>query len=125
MPSVASGRSRSGARDVIRTVARHRICCLICFRYRSQPPLNSRIFLTNTFMDIKRTVLWVVFSLSLLILWDKWMTTNGKPSMFFPTATQIAKPATGTGATGGGAKVDVAQASAIGVGATGSGGAAA
>ena len=44
-------------------------------------------------MDIKRTVLWVVFSLSLLILWDNWMRSTGKPSMFFPTATQQAKPA--------------------------------
>ncbi|MDB5795708.1 MAG: rane protein insertase YidC [Noviherbaspirillum sp.] len=44
-------------------------------------------------MDIQRTVLWVVFSLSLLILWDNWMRYNGKQSMFFPTATQQAKPA--------------------------------
>ncbi len=36
-------------------------------------------------MDIQRTVLWVVFSMSLLILWDNWMRYNGKPSMFFPT----------------------------------------
>ncbi|MES2833042.1 MAG: membrane protein insertase YidC [Pseudomonadota bacterium] len=41
-------------------------------------------------MDIKRTVLWVVFSLSLLILWDNWMRASGKPSMFFPTATSVA-----------------------------------
>jgi YidC/Oxa1 family membrane protein insertase len=38
-------------------------------------------------MDIKRTVLWVVFSMSLLILWDNWMRHTGKPSMFFPTPT--------------------------------------
>jgi YidC/Oxa1 family membrane protein insertase len=42
-------------------------------------------------MDIKRTVLWVVFSLSLLLLWDNWMRSIGKPSMFFPNATQSAK----------------------------------
>ena len=53
-------------------------------------------------MDIRRTVLWVVFSLSLLILWDNWMRYNGKQSMFFPTATQTAKPAT-TGAAPGAA----------------------
>jgi YidC/Oxa1 family membrane protein insertase len=47
----------------------------------------------NRKMDIKRTVLWVVFSLSLILLWDNWMRYNGKPSMFFPTATQQAKPA--------------------------------
>ena len=44
-------------------------------------------------MDIKRTVLWVVFSFSLLLLWDSWQRHNGKPSMFFPTATQEATPA--------------------------------
>ena len=36
-------------------------------------------------MDIKRTVLWVIFSMSLLLLWDNWMRANGKQSMFFPT----------------------------------------
>lgn len=46
-------------------------------------------------MDIKRTALWIVFSLSLLLLWDNWMRHNGKQSMFFPTATQQAKPAAG------------------------------
>jgi YidC/Oxa1 family membrane protein insertase len=47
-------------------------------------------------MDIKRTVLWVVLSLSLLMLWDNWMRYNGKPSMFFPEASQQVK----TGQTG-------------------------
>lgn len=37
-------------------------------------------------MDIKRTVLWVVFSFSLLLLWDSWMRHNGHQSMFFPSA---------------------------------------
>ncbi|MFZ6799335.1 membrane protein insertase YidC [Undibacterium sp. Di24W] len=45
-------------------------------------------------MDIKRTVLWVIFSMSLLLLWDNWMRHNGKQSMFFPaTTTQQAKNA--------------------------------
>lgn len=43
-------------------------------------------------MDIKRTILWVVFSMTLLILWDNWMRSNGNPSMFFPNAEQKAKP---------------------------------
>ncbi|HEY8605957.1 MAG TPA: membrane protein insertase YidC [Noviherbaspirillum sp.] len=47
-------------------------------------------------MDIQRTVLWVVFSLSLLLLWDNWMRYNGKQSLFFPSATQqAAAPAAG------------------------------
>ncbi|MBR7801454.1 membrane protein insertase YidC [Undibacterium fentianense] len=44
-------------------------------------------------MDIKRTVLWVIFSMSLLLLWDNWMKHNGKQSMFFPTQNQQAKNA--------------------------------
>jgi YidC/Oxa1 family membrane protein insertase len=63
-------------------------------------------------MDIKRTVLWVVFSLSLLLLWDNWMRHTGKPSMFFPSANQQAKPAE-TGA-GGPANVAVPQQPASG-----------
>ncbi len=39
-------------------------------------------------MDIKRTILWLVFSLSLLLLWDHWMLANGKPSLFSPAPTQ-------------------------------------
>ena len=58
-------------------------------------------------MDIQRTVLWVVLSLSLLLLWDNWMRYNGKPSMFFPTATQqAAAPAAGNAP---GARADVPQ----------------
>jgi YidC/Oxa1 family membrane protein insertase len=62
-------------------------------------------------MDIQRTVLWVVFSLSLLILWDNWMRYNGKQSMFFPTATQQAKPAAGAGNAPASARSDVPQSS--------------
>lgn len=36
-------------------------------------------------MDIKRTFLWVIFTMSLVLLWDKWMQHSGKSSMFFPT----------------------------------------
>jgi len=37
-------------------------------------------------MDInKRTILWIVFAVSLVILWNNWMVSTGKPSMFSPT----------------------------------------
>jgi YidC/Oxa1 family membrane protein insertase len=53
-------------------------------------------------MDIKRTVLWIVFSFSLIMLWDNWMRYNGKASLFFPTpVTQQAKPAAGGAAPAG------------------------
>jgi YidC/Oxa1 family membrane protein insertase len=47
-------------------------------------------------MDIKRTVLLVVFSLSLLMLWENWNVYNGGPSMFAPeqNAAVTTTPAT-------------------------------
>ena len=39
----------------------------------------------------KRIVLWIVFLMSLLLLWERWQTFNGRPSMFFPSATQTVK----------------------------------
>ncbi|HUH61283.1 MAG TPA: membrane protein insertase YidC [Candidimonas sp.] len=41
-------------------------------------------------MDIRRTILWMIFSFSLLLLWNNWQVHNGKPSLFgnSPTATQ-------------------------------------
>ncbi|MDQ7982460.1 membrane protein insertase YidC [Paraburkholderia sp. SARCC-3016] len=38
-------------------------------------------------MDIKRTVLWVIFFVSLVMLFDNWQRFHGHPSMFFPSAT--------------------------------------
>jgi len=36
-------------------------------------------------MDInKRTVLWIVFAISLIVLWNNWMVYNGKQSLFSP-----------------------------------------
>src|SRR5690606_16722508 len=36
-------------------------------------------------MDIRRTILWMIFSLSLLLLWNNWQVHNGKASLFGPT----------------------------------------
>jgi len=33
-------------------------------------------------MDIRRTVLWMIFSFSLLLLWNNWQVHNGRPSLF-------------------------------------------
>ena len=35
-------------------------------------------------MDIKRTVLWVIFFMSAVMLFDNWQRDHGRPSMFFP-----------------------------------------
>ncbi|WP_211442685.1 membrane protein insertase YidC [Collimonas humicola] len=71
-------------------------------------------------MDIKRTVLWVVFSVSLLFLWDQWQRHNGQPSLFFPGTAQTAPAApaaTGPASAAAGASTDVPQASASAAGA--------
>src|SRR3546814_17599874 len=48
-------------------------------------------------MDIRRTVLWMIFSFSLLLLWNNWQVHNGKPSLFggSPTTQTVKSPANG------------------------------
>ena len=41
--------------------------------------------------DMRRTLLWVVFSMSLFLIWDAWNKHNGNPSLFSPAPA--AKPA--------------------------------
>jgi hypothetical protein len=47
--------------------------------------------------DIRRTLLWVVFTMSLVLLWDGWNKHTGQPSMFSasprPAAAVSAAPA--------------------------------
>ena len=43
-------------------------------------------------MDInKRTILWIVFALSLVVLYNNWMVSSGHQSMFAPAPAQTAK----------------------------------
>ena len=37
--------------------------------------------------DIRRTILWVVFGFSLVMLWDQWQIHNGRKPTFFPSTT--------------------------------------
>ena len=37
-------------------------------------------------MDTRRTILWIVFSVSLFMIWDNWQRFNGRASMFGPPA---------------------------------------
>ena len=43
--------------------------------------------------DIRRTALWVVFTMSLVLLWDGWQKHNGQPSMFNPGKAVATAPA--------------------------------
>jgi YidC/Oxa1 family membrane protein insertase len=52
--------------------------------------------------DIRRTILWVIFGFSMVLLWDQWQVFNGHKATFFPSATQTAKapvPASSTAVT--------------------------
>jgi YidC/Oxa1 family membrane protein insertase len=41
--------------------------------------------------DIRRTILWVIFGFSMVLLWDQWQIHNGRQATFFPTP--VAAPA--------------------------------
>ena len=36
--------------------------------------------------DIRRTILWVIFGFSMVLLWDKWQLHNGNKATFFPSS---------------------------------------
>jgi YidC/Oxa1 family membrane protein insertase len=38
--------------------------------------------------DIRRTILWVIFGFSMVLLWDQWQVHNGKAATFFPQGTK-------------------------------------
>ena len=41
--------------------------------------------------DIRRTILWVVFGFSLVMLWDQWQIHNGRKPTFFPSNVKVAQ----------------------------------
>ena len=44
--------------------------------------------------DIRRTILWVIFGFSMVLLWDQWQVFNGQKPTFFPPATTTTKTPT-------------------------------
>jgi YidC/Oxa1 family membrane protein insertase len=71
-------------------------------------------------MDIKRTVLWVIFFMSVVLLFDNWQRDHGRPSMFFPntTPTKTAGTAASGTTTPGTQPADLPATSATAPGAT-------
>ena len=63
----------------------------------------------------KRTILWIVFAVSLVVLWNNWMVSNGKQSMFSPTppAKVAQAPANGAANTTTGVPAAGAQPGAV------------
>ncbi|MEO6017932.1 MAG: membrane protein insertase YidC, partial [Polaromonas sp.] len=43
--------------------------------------------------DIRRTILWVIFGFSMVLLWDQWQVHNGHKPTFFPGSSNSAKSA--------------------------------
>ena len=58
--------------------------------------------------EMRRTLLWVVFSMSLVLLWDGWNKHNGRESMFGPTKVAEVAPQ-GVPAAGGPASASLPQ----------------
>jgi len=50
--------------------------------------------------DIRRTILWVIFGFSMVLLWDRWQVHNGHPATFLPTAPKPAAVASAPGGNG-------------------------
>lgn len=49
--------------------------------------------------DIRRTILWVIFGFSLVMLWDQWQVYNGKQATFFPSGKPAATAQAPAGTT--------------------------
>ena len=58
--------------------------------------------------EMRRTLLWVVFSMSLVLLWDAWNKHNGQPSMF--SGAKVAQTASSGPAPAGSAATPTAAA---------------
>jgi YidC/Oxa1 family membrane protein insertase len=71
--------------------------------------------------DIRRSILWVVFGLCMVLIWDKWQIHNGKQPTFFPSATPPAATAPAA-ANGGQAATPAAVPAAAGSDAAPAGG---
>ena len=60
--------------------------------------------------DIRRTILWVIFGFSMVLLWDQWQIFNGQKPTFFPGATIPAKSGSTPSVAGAGSAASVPSA---------------
>ncbi|OOG53369.1 membrane protein insertase YidC [Polaromonas sp. C04] len=47
--------------------------------------------------DIRRTILWVIFGFSMVLLWDQWQVYNGHKATFFPSPAAVTARAPASG----------------------------
>ncbi len=55
--------------------------------------------------DIRRTILWVIFGFSMVLLWDQWQVYNGHKATFFPSPASKVAAAVAPGAPSSGVPV--------------------
>ena len=55
--------------------------------------------------DIRRTILWVIFGFSMVLLWDQWQVFHGQKATFFPSSSQTVKASGGAAPVSGNAAV--------------------
>ena len=60
--------------------------------------------------DIRRTILWVIFGFSLVLLWDQWQVFNGRNPTFLPSTKPHATATAPVAAPAGAASSAVPQA---------------
>ena len=63
--------------------------------------------------DIRRTILWVIFGFSIILLWDNWQVHNGKQATFFPAPPKAASTANAVGQPNTAAPVAAASPSSV------------
>ena len=63
--------------------------------------------------DIRRTILWVIFAFSLVMLWDQWQVYNGHKATFFPSAYNVAARASAPASAAASATPPAASATAV------------
>jgi YidC/Oxa1 family membrane protein insertase len=64
--------------------------------------------------DIRRSILWVIFGFSMIMLWDAWQVHNGNKATFFPSPSKTAT-ATATAASAAGVPASSAVPGAVAV----------
>jgi YidC/Oxa1 family membrane protein insertase len=62
--------------------------------------------------DIRRSILWVVFGFSMVLLWDQWQVYNGHKATFFPSPTPAASAPAAAGSKPADNSVPAANATA-------------
>ena len=62
--------------------------------------------------DIRRTILWVIFGFSMVLLWDQWQVHNGRQPTFIPAPTKAVGTAVQPAPGASGVPAAVAQSSA-------------